>query len=132
MTWTDAGKSAHDFFIAVKDGGTFPRGCLEGTWYVSGLSAGTNWRGVLTMTGEGIVTGGTLIDGEGREQTIGGGEIAMAETGLIAKSALTLDGATHPIDQGKMTADVNMIVWIMETPAGTPGLMILSRGRGPR
>jgi hypothetical protein len=135
MSWTDAGKSAHDFFLAIKDGGAFPQGFLEGTWYVTGVSAGTTWRGQLAMTGQGIVTGGNLFDvvnGEERETIISGGAISMNAAGVISNSTLTLAGDVLLIERGKMTADKNMIVWIMETPGETPGLIILTRGRDQR
>jgi uncharacterized repeat protein (TIGR02543 family) len=133
ITFTDAGKATRDFFLAVKDGGTFPRGLLEGTWHVAGIDTRTTWRGRLRMTGEGLVTEGALIDGKGRETAILGGEIAMNEAGVISRSSMILEGDSRlGIDAGKMAACGDMIVWIMETPGETPGLIILTRGRDQR
>jgi uncharacterized repeat protein (TIGR02543 family) len=130
ITFTDAGKATRDFFLAVKDGGTFPRGLLEGTWHVAGIDTRTTWRGRLRMTGEGLVTEGALIDGKGRETAILGGEIAMNEAGVISRSSMILEGGrVLNIDAGKMAACGDMIVWIMETPGEAPGLIILTRGR---
>jgi len=133
MTWTDSGKFACDAILALKDGGSFPRAFLAGTWHIAGIEAETTWRGFLTLTGEGIVTEGHLIDVRGSETVVTGGAVDMATTGLIAKSALVLTGDRELyIDRGRMTADRNMIVWTTKSPTGSPALMLLLRGEPPR
>lgn len=119
-----------DLVTAIRDGGTFVLGDLDGTWYFSlgasgGANEGVSYGTVIFSSGQ--VRGGTLRVGNTDVQ-LTGGTVSISTGGVLSGSVNAANGENITIALGKMNSTKTTLAIVGESNTGNYDFIMAHKG----